>query len=212
VRKSIYLDGVRWAFAGVNSTRLHSAEKVRGVVAEIVARWLAARLRRAAILKRDEGEAWHERWQLILSTSGEVAKAAGCRGYFTARQSLPEAEDLWLGPHRILSGIGANPVVRGGLKHPGRRVSVDASMERLLLQNRSLRVVDTIVTRTICRPDDIAQWTRVCVKRGFRNDPSTSANGTNATSQDVETEAASDLEADIDAPRGPRSEPLALDS
>jgi hypothetical protein len=182
VRKSIYqVDGGRWAFTGVSSTRLHSAEKVRSAVAEIVARWLAAHLRRAAILKRDEGEVWHERRQLLLSTSAEVAKAAGCRGYFTARKSLPDAEDLWLGSHRILSGIGANQWRGRGLKHPGRRVSVDAAVEHLLLQDRSLRVVDTIVTRTICRPDDIAQWTRVCIKRGFRNDPSTAANGTSET-------------------------------
>ena len=46
-----------------------------GAVAEIAARRHAARLRRAAILKRDEGEAWYERRQLMLSTSAELARS-----------------------------------------------------------------------------------------------------------------------------------------
>jgi SAM-dependent methyltransferase len=42
-------------------------------VADIAARWHAARLRRAAILKREEGEEWFERRQRMLATSAELA-------------------------------------------------------------------------------------------------------------------------------------------
>jgi SAM-dependent methyltransferase len=42
-------------------------------VAEIAARWHAARLRRAVILKSEEGDAWFERRQLMLATSADLA-------------------------------------------------------------------------------------------------------------------------------------------
>ena len=40
---------------------------------EIATRWHAARLRRAAALKREEAEEWFERRQLMLATSAELA-------------------------------------------------------------------------------------------------------------------------------------------
>jgi SAM-dependent methyltransferase len=42
-------------------------------VAEIGARWHAARLRRAAALKREEGEEWFDRRQRMLATSSQLA-------------------------------------------------------------------------------------------------------------------------------------------
>ena len=44
-----------------------------GSVAEIASRWHDARLRRAAILRREEGEEWFERRQRMLKTSAELA-------------------------------------------------------------------------------------------------------------------------------------------
>jgi SAM-dependent methyltransferase len=44
-----------------------------GAVAEIATRWHAARLRRAAVLKREEGEEYFERRQRMLATSAELA-------------------------------------------------------------------------------------------------------------------------------------------
>jgi SAM-dependent methyltransferase len=44
-------------------------------VAEIASRWHAARLRRAAILNREEGEEWFERRQMMLSSSAELARS-----------------------------------------------------------------------------------------------------------------------------------------
>ena len=44
-----------------------------GAVAAIGSRWHAARLRRATILKREEGEEWFERRQRMLATSAELA-------------------------------------------------------------------------------------------------------------------------------------------
>lgn len=46
-----------------------------GAVAEIASRWHAARLRRAAALKREEGEEWFERRQRMLATSAELARS-----------------------------------------------------------------------------------------------------------------------------------------
>ncbi len=43
-------------------------------VAEIAARWRAARERRAELLKREEGEEWFERRQRMLTTSAELAE------------------------------------------------------------------------------------------------------------------------------------------
>jgi hypothetical protein len=42
-------------------------------VAEIGAGWHAARLRRAAALKREEGEEWFDRRQRMLATSSQLA-------------------------------------------------------------------------------------------------------------------------------------------
>ena len=42
-------------------------------VADIASRWHAARLRRAALLAREEGEEWFERRQLMLASSAELA-------------------------------------------------------------------------------------------------------------------------------------------
>jgi hypothetical protein len=44
-------------------------------VAGIAARWHAARLRRAAILEREEGAEWYERRQQMLATSAELAQS-----------------------------------------------------------------------------------------------------------------------------------------
>lgn len=46
-----------------------------GAVADIASRWHAARLRRAAILKEEEGEEWFERRQLMLATTAELARS-----------------------------------------------------------------------------------------------------------------------------------------
>lgn len=43
-------------------------------VAEIAGRWHASRTRRADILRREEGEEWFERRQLMLSTSAELGR------------------------------------------------------------------------------------------------------------------------------------------
>ena len=46
-----------------------------GAVAEIGSRWHAARLRRAAVLKHEEGGEWFERRQRMLATSAELARS-----------------------------------------------------------------------------------------------------------------------------------------
>ena len=58
--------------AGLTTLR---SENRAAAVAEIAARWHAARLRRAAILKREEGAGWFERRQTMLATSAMLARS-----------------------------------------------------------------------------------------------------------------------------------------
>jgi SAM-dependent methyltransferase len=62
------------AIRAAGLTMLHCQDRANAV-AEIAARWHAARLRRAAILKREEGEEWFERRQGMLATSAELAQS-----------------------------------------------------------------------------------------------------------------------------------------
>jgi SAM-dependent methyltransferase len=57
-----------------------------GAVAEIGSRWHAARLRRAAILKREEGEESFERRQRMLATSAELARSGRLSRFFYAAE------------------------------------------------------------------------------------------------------------------------------
>ena len=84
-------------------------------------------------------------------------------------------------------------------------------MERVLLQNPSLRVVDTLVTRR----DPPAQRHRTmdkkaCAKRVFRNDSSTSAIGTKRRFGYVRLSAASKGKADFQA--GPTPQPRSMNT
>jgi hypothetical protein len=65
---------------GLNEAAIKSAGLITvdrqnraSAVAEIGARWQAARLRHAVPLKQEEGEEWFERRQRMLATSAELA-------------------------------------------------------------------------------------------------------------------------------------------
>jgi SAM-dependent methyltransferase len=53
---------------------LVSCQDRAAAVAEIASRWHAARTHRSEILKREEGDEWFERRQLMLSTSAELGR------------------------------------------------------------------------------------------------------------------------------------------
>jgi TolB-like protein/Tfp pilus assembly protein PilF len=53
----------------------------------------------------------------------------------------------------------ANCLAAASAALAGHPAEAHRAIERLLRQNPSLRVADTLVTRKICRPDDIARWT-----------------------------------------------------
>jgi SAM-dependent methyltransferase len=65
--------GLNEAAVGAAGLALLGRKDRAGAVAEIATRWHAARLRRAAILKREEGEEWFERRQRMLATTAELA-------------------------------------------------------------------------------------------------------------------------------------------
>jgi SAM-dependent methyltransferase len=60
---------------GAAGLKILRCENRAGAVATIGARWHAARLRRAEVLKREEGEEWFDRRQRMLATSAELASS-----------------------------------------------------------------------------------------------------------------------------------------
>jgi SAM-dependent methyltransferase len=75
------------AIRAANLTLL-SAQDRASAVAEIGARWHAARLRRAAVLTREEGEEWFERRQRMLATSAELGRSGRLSRFLYVAEKL----------------------------------------------------------------------------------------------------------------------------